>query len=364
MGNAPGASDFAKTISASLTPGVNLGNILEAPADGAWGDQSRFSNLAPYTEKAWAMGFKSVRLPVRWSNHASTTAPYTIEPAFMTTVKNAVTALNNRGFVVVLNMHHYAQLDGDDHVGPAQYAMNATQLTNGELEKRMVLMWKQIANEFKGFPRDKLIFEVYNEPHKRLQSGEDFNNSNSTPWNNLLARAMGQIRVTNPDRVVVVGPAYWNNAAWLNRLVLPRDANLIVTIHHYEPFNFTHQGASWINPTPPTGQTCCSAAQLTQIRGPLDTAKAWSDTNRYPIWVGEFGAYGYGQDDNPTVTQQRVNFNNAVRTEAVSRGMSWSYWEFAAGFGVYNPYNAQGQFSPANGQIRTTLLQSLIPPTN
>ncbi|NJS35410.1 MAG: glycoside hydrolase family 5 protein [Brachymonas sp.] len=340
FGNPPGASPAAISMASKLAPGVNLGNILEAPTDGAWAiPYNTINSLSPI---AWNMGFKSVRLPVRWSNHAGLVEPYTIDAAFMTRVKNTVKLLNDQGFIVVMDMHHYRDLDGDA-LDPGE-----TAAPSANHSTRMVLMWKQIAQEFKDFANDKLVFEVYNEPHGRLQIGQG---STNDPWNALLARAMGQIRATNPDRIVVVGPTGYNNAYNLQHLLLPNDANMIVTVHQYEPFGFTHQGATWITPVRPTGQTCCSVAQQNQITTILNVANAWATQKKYPIYVGEFGAYS-NNDYSATMTTQRVNFNNYMRSEMTRLNFSWSYWEMAAGFGVYD-LTQQSE--------RTTLLRSLIP---
>jgi endoglucanase len=340
VGNPPGASSDAVAIASKLAPGVNFGNILEAPSDGAWGIS--YNTIATLSPIAWNMGFKSVRLPVRWSNHAGLTEPYTIDAAFMTRVKNTVQALNDQGFIVVMDMHHYRDLDGDTR-DPGEIAV-----PSADHKKRMVLMWKQIAEQFKDFSNDKLLFEVYNEPHGQLQAGQG---SVNDPWNALLARAMGQIRASNPNRVVVVGPTGYHSAYNLQYLQLPNDANLIVTVHQYEPFGFTHQGAAWITPTRPTGQTCCSVAQQNQITTILNVASNWGTQKKYPIYVGEFGAYS-NNDYSNSMTTQRVNFNNYMRTEMTRLNFSWAYWEMAAGFGVYD-LSLQS--------TRTTLLKSLIP---
>jgi endoglucanase len=128
---------------------------------------------------------------------------------------------------------------------------------------------------------------------------------------------------------------------------MPDDSNLIATIHNYAPFSFTHQGAEWVTPSPPVGVTCCSAAQLSEMTAPLDVAKAWSASTRYPVYVGEFGAYSKAD------SASRISFNRAMRSAMEARGMSWSYWEFAAGFGVYDPV-AQ--------KFRDGLLASLLGP--
>jgi endoglucanase len=186
---------------------------------------------------------------------------------------------------------------------------------------RFLNLWQQVSARF----RDRnahLLFELYNEPHGRLTAAK---------WNDLAARALTAVRKSNPDRIVVIGPIDWNAAKALSSLKLPNDANLIVTVHNYQPFNFTHQGAAWVSRPLPTGVSCCDEGQRTAAIAPLSTAKAWSEAVRYPMFLGEFGAYGKAD------TGSRVTFTRLMRDQAEARGMPWSYWELASGFGVYDP---------------------------
>jgi endoglucanase len=291
--------------------GVNFGNMLEAPTEGAWG----LTVTDDFIDKAAAAGFTAVRLPVRWSNHASTTAPFTIDSLFMNRVASVVDKLLAKGLVVILDMHHYRQLDGDP-LDAGEFAV-----PDAVVDVRFIMLWDQIATHFQARSA-RLVFELYNEPHGR-QNGE--------PWNVLAARTVGVVRKTNPDRVVVIGPTTWNSATDLHLLKIPNDANVILTIHNYAPFSFTHQGAEWISPVLPTGVTCCSATQVAEMTAPLDVARTWSAAKHYPVFVGEFGAYSKAD------SASRMSFNRTMRDAMEARGMSWSYWEFAAGFGVYDP---------------------------
>lgn len=81
------------------------------------------------------------------------------------------------------------------------------------------------------------------------------------------------------------------------------------------------------------------------MTAPLDVAAVWSAAKRYPVFVGEFGAYGKGDDAS------RIDFNRKMRDAMEARGMRWAYWEFAAGFGVYDP---------ARLTFRQGLLDSLL----
>jgi endoglucanase len=321
----PGASANAIATASVIGRGVNFGNMLEAPTEGAWG----LTVTDDFIDKAVAVGFKSVRLPVRWSNHASVQPPFTIDAAFMSRVESIVDKLLAKGIVVVLNMHHYRQLDGDQpDAGEAAVAQAA-------VDVRFVMLWDQIAAQFRG-RGPRLVLELYNEPHGRL---------NGEPWNVLAARTLGVVRKTNPDRLVIIGPTTWNSASDLRLLKLPNDANLIATVHNYNPFPFTHQGAEWVSPILPLGVTCCSASQQAEMTAPLDIAKSWSVSKRYPVFVGEFGAYSKAD------SASRITFNRTMRNAMETRGMTWAYWEFAAGFGVYDP---------AKSAFRQGLLDSLL----
>src|SRR5919202_1108534 len=198
-------------------------------------------------------------------------------------------------------MHYFRQIDGD-RLDPGEFAV-----PDAAVDVRFVMLWDQIATHFRGRGA-RLVLELYNEPHGRL---------NGEAWNVLAARALGVVRKTNPDRVVVIGPTSWNAASDLRLLRLPNDANLVATVHNYAPFSFTHQGAEWVRPTLPVGVTCCSASQRAEMTAPLDVARAWSAATRYPVFVGEFGAYGKADDAS------RVTFTRTMRDAMEARGMPW-----------------------------------------
>jgi endoglucanase len=131
----PGASASATATAAAIGRGVNFGNMLEAPSEGAWG----LTVTDDFIDKAAAAGFTSVRLPVRWSNHASVDAPFPIHATFMARVESVVDKLLAKGFVVVVNMHHYRQLDGDP-LDASEFPAAAA-----ALDVRFVMMWEQLA---------------------------------------------------------------------------------------------------------------------------------------------------------------------------------------------------------------------------
>src|SRR5262249_30726318 len=196
----------ALATAAAIGRGVNFGNMLEAPTEGAWG----LSVTDDFINKAAAAGFTAVRLPVRWSNHANADAPFTIDAAFLSRVESIVDKLLAKNLVVVLNMHHYHQLDGDP-LDAGEFPV-----AEGVVDVRYVMLWEQIATRFQSRGA-RLVLELYNEPHGRI---------NGEPWNVLAARALGVVRKTNPNRVVVIGPTSWNGAGDLKLLKLPNDANL------------------------------------------------------------------------------------------------------------------------------------------
>jgi endoglucanase len=417
-----------------LARSVNFGNALEAPTEGAWGMTLEES----FFEAVKQGGFTGIRLPIKFSSHALTVAPFTIDKPFLDRVDWAVAQATSRGLAIIVDMHHYDEL----MTAPAAN------------KDRFLSLWQQIATHYKDAPNN-VFFEIHNEP-----------NSNIEPlWNEYSSAALKVIRETNPTRAVIVGPNGWNSAWRLPELKLPDDQNLIVTFHNYEPFTFTHQGAEWINPIPPVGvqwpvagvalrspwqnwswdttlepngntafnvtynkgyaglylhrddgasgflslkiktdkavslTVLCLEKNVQGVSNPLgasvqtqagvtleiplsscgnpstvrdlmiqnnsanpqatfkleqlefvsaskteslfsnaedkaaaylEYAAAWGKANNRPIFMGEFGAYGKADGAS------RVRWTTFMRAESEKRGFSWAYWEFGAGFGVYD----------------------------
>lgn len=286
----------------SLGSGVNLGNALEAPAEGDWG-----VTLKPeYFRLIKEAGFDTVRLPVRWSAHAGETAPYTIDPSFFERVDWAIRQAAANELNIIIDAHHYEALDKD----PANHIA------------RLAAIWEQIASRYKGQPAS-VIFELYNEPH----GGFD-----AATWNKAVPVLLEAVRKTNPSRPVIVGPAGYNAVRWLEKLLLPEgDRNLIVTVHYYDPFDFTHQGAGWIKGAEAwLGRTWGSAPEEERaVRDTLETAADWGSQHDRPIFLGEYGTFEKADEAS------RAHWTRFVSAEASRLGMSRAYWEFCSGFGLY-----------------------------
>lgn len=122
-----------------------------------------------------------------------------------------------------------------------------------------------------------------------------------------------------------------------------------VTVHYYEPFQFTHQGADWVTNSEPWLGTAWSGTPAEQeaLQGDLDRAAAWAEAHNRPVFLGEFGAYSTADMDS------RARWTAFVARQSEARGMSWAYWEFCAGFGVYDR---------AKRAWNVPLLEALIPP--
>lgn len=309
----------------AMGPGVNFGNMLEAPTEGGWG----LSVQTEYIQAAWNAGFRTIRLPVRWSNHSSGVYPYAIDAAFMNRVAAVVDQMLATGFHVVLDMHHHRQLDGDA-LDSGEYAVAAA-----DLNPRFIAMWSQISTHFAN-RSSRLMFELYNEPHGNLTA---------SAWNDLLATTLKQVRIASPDRIVLLDASNQGDAFALGTLKLPADPYLMATFHSYTPFDFTHQGADWVTPKLPTGVTCCTAAQSEAMANVVRHASLWSSANGYPVVLGEFGAYSTAD------MASRAAYTRQMRQFADAVNMPWIYWEFADGFGVYDT---------ASKSFRTELLNALM----
>lgn len=334
-----------------LGRGVNLGNALEAPNEGEWGmvlEDTYFRLIAD-------AGFDTIRVPIRWSAHALAAPPYTVDEAFFARVDWVIENGLSNGLNVVINMHHYDEIFEDPHAH----------------EARFIALWQQIATRYMAMP-DNVYFEPLNEPHGTLTE---------ISWMRIMGETILAIRRIDNRHTLIVSGADWGGYRGLAALKLPEgEENYVCSFHFYDPMLFTHQGATWsgngyqtlgvIWPGPPAAQITPDPEAAT-----VDWVKAWfSQYNTVPyeanpagpkpilqafdralqvgknldcpLWLGEFGAYEQAD------MQSRVHWTTFVREAAEARGISWAYWEFGAGFGVYDR-NA--------GRWNEGVLRALIP---
>ncbi len=285
---------------AVLGRGINFGNALEVASEGEAG----FRLERRYFEMVKAVGFDTVRLPVRWSLHTAIEPPYDIEPAFLERVDWAIGTALGAGLTTVVNWHFYPELC-EGVVGH---------------EERFLAVWQTLAERFAPLPAD-VHLELLNEPYAMRPEN----------WNALVARALAVVRQSNPTRGVIVGPLGWNNIGSLGLLDVPADDNVLVTVHYYEPMEFTHQGAHWVSDRDlPEGARWDVDSGGAAVARDLDRAADWARQRSLPLFVGEFGVYEKAQ------MSDRAAWTECVRTEAERRGASWAYWDFATDFGAYD----------------------------
>jgi endoglucanase len=268
-------------------------------------DQARFK--AEYFQKLKAAGFGAVRLNLHAFRYMDATNNWALRPSWFEVLDWAVSEAQKHKLAVILDLHEFNALGSNP---------------SGQNKEKFLAFWRQMAAHYQNAP-DTVFFEVLNEPSQKL-----------TPelWNEYFTQALAIIRETNPARTVIVGPAHWNAISHLEQLKLPEsDLNLIVTVHFYEPFAFTHQGASWTDRKDKLGfDWTGSAEEVEALNQAFDKAATWARANQRPVFLGEFGAYDRGS------MESRARWTAAVARAAEARGWSWAYWQFDSDFILYD----------------------------
>ncbi|BBM67551.1 endoglucanase [Vibrio alfacsensis] len=324
-----------------LGRGINIGNFFESPNyEGEWnGDltiqASDFKNISE-------AGFASVRIPVRWSAHTYTDNPYIIEDSFIDRVQEVVDQAIQANLKVIINTHHFNELFYDD--------------VNFDFHRvRLLAFWGQLAKHFPldRYSENQLVFEFLNEPHDNVTVAR---------WNDLVTDLTNLLWDTHANtqnsvlgqRKVMIGTADWGGPFKLPELELPNSVNAdntIITIHFYEPFEFTHQGAEWTDGAQAWIGTRWLGTEKDQQRlfEYLDAVIRWNSNpaRGFEINIGEFGVYS----KHARAEDQRA-WTAFIAREAEKRNFSWHYWEYSSGFGAYDPYKEQW---------RDALITSLIP---
>lgn len=318
----PTATAFAR----QLSPGWNLGNTLEAIGSGptpatssqetAWGNPAATRALMDAVKAA---GFKSIRIPVAWSQYAD--ASNNISPFWMARVTQVVNDARDAGLYVIINIHW----DGG--------WMQPTAADQAAVNAKLTKLWTQIATNFRN-QDERLLFAGTNEVMvTNVYSAPTA--ENCTAQNSFNQSFVNAVRATGGDnatRYLVVQGYNTNIDHTVScNATMPADnvaSRLMMEVHYYDPFNFTLNTASsiwqWgsIATTPSATETWANEAYTD---AQFQKMKVNFIDKGIPVILGEYAA-SLRTEYDPAGTY-RTYWDKYITQSAHQRGLVPVYWD-------------------------------------
>jgi endoglucanase len=294
------------------------------------------------------LGFDHIRLSIDadpllvWSSNPSATSP------FMTELDRVVKTMLDQQLAVIIDIHPESDY-------------KAQLLRGTEGVEHFAGLWRTLAKHFAATDPERVFFEIMNEPEQ-----ED-----PYRWQGIESFVAEQIRQSAPNHTIIVAGAHWSgleDLMLLEPIALP---NVIYTFHDYEPFPFTHQGATWTSPqvlplravpypsTPeavqpnvnqePTlsGQYWVEQYGLDRwdsqrVDATLAFAEKWSDLHHAPVYCGEFGVLR-----DYVEPAMRAQWVHDMRVAFEKHKIGWAMWDYQANFGVVTKKDGKTVPDPA-----------------
>ncbi len=307
-------------------------------------------------EQIKSLGCDVIRLPIDLHAMSMGAPDHQLDPLFTMFLDQVISWAESVEIYLILDNHSF-----DPSVN-----------TMPSIETVLVPMWTRMAARYRdrsGF----MMYEVLNEPHG---ISDDL-------WNDIQKKVIAGIRSEDPDHTIVVGGPGFNSYDNLAAIPDLGDDNLIYTFHFYDPFIFTHQGATWVSPaidlagvpfpydasTMPALPTSLNntwvgfshanypnEGTIERVKALIDVAVAFRDERKVPVYCGEFGVLKSNSDE-----RDRVFYYQVVREYLEANNISWSIWDYHGGFGLFRE-NGNGLFEH---DLNTEMLEALglvIPP--
>lgn len=116
--------------------------------------------------------------------------------------------------------------------------------TEKAAQEQFYKCWRLLSGELSKYPNDRVAYELMNEP----VADED------EVWNMIVNRCLEVVRELEPERTIYIGSNKWQSFATVRSLRFPpKDKNIVISFHYYEPFALTHYRASWTDMVHYTG---------------------------------------------------------------------------------------------------------------
>ncbi len=293
------------------------------------------------------LGFDHVRLSIDvqpledWLRNPQTNT------AFVTELDRVIREMTGQQLAVIVDVH-----PEDD--------FKQRLLHGSESVEDFARLWRALATHFTSTDPELVFFEILNEPEQ----------DDPYRWQGIESYIAEQIRQVAPKHTIIAAGAHWSGLSDLLTLEPIADPNVIYTFHDYEPFPFTHQGATWTSsqvrslrnvPYPSTprnvqqnvDQEATLAAQYwvalygldqwnaQRIDVTLAFAQKWSELHHAPVYCGEFGVLRDYADP-----AMRAQWLHDMRTAMEKHHIGWAMWDYQANFGVVTKKNGKAVPDP------------------
>ena len=259
--------------------------------------------------------------------------------------------------VVDLMLQHHLAVIIDIH---PEEPYKAALRTGDDSVDRFALLWSRLATHFSNRDTSMVFFEIMNEPEQ----------TDLYRWIGIEARVADAIRKAAPHNTIIATGARWSGLTDLLQTEPLALKNVIYTFHDYEPFAFTHQGATWTDarvqplrgvPYPSTpenvsgnlGQAVSPGGQFfveeyglaqwnrQRVETTIAFAKRWGDTYGVPVYCGEFGVL---RDYAPPA--MRAAWLHDMASTLQANGIGWAMWDYQTNFGLVHKENGKTTVDP------------------
>ena len=340
---------FTSTLQAQtpFSKGVNLTNWFQT-------NSARQIQFTKYTKQDFirikSLGCDVIRLPINLHFMTNGSPDYVIDPLFFDFMDQVVDWAEELQIHLLLDNHSF-----DPNVG-----------TEPSVETVLLKVWPQMAAHYKN-RSNYVYYEVLNEPHVIT----------TAVWCQIQQKVINAIRAIDTKHTIVVGPSGYNSYNELNNMPVYSDNNLIYTFHFYDPFVFTHQGATWTDymkdlagipfPYNASGMPATPASakgtwvesslnnykndgNVAKVKQWLDVAVNFKTSRNVKLFCGEFGVY---IPNSPHA--DRVYWYDVVRKYLEEKGITWTIWDYQGGFGLFE----KGTSELFDYDLDTEILKSL-----
>jgi endoglucanase len=318
---------------AYLDRGYNITNWLEQDAF------TGFTYDEDFVTKLAAAGFKALRLPIDLDRYVTSTSGSgdtmdgTVSDDLFTVLDAFAEWTSKAGISLTIDYHQYD---------------TSLNMANPDSIAKAVLVWGKVAAHFASNPREDLFYELLNEPELSFGGTPP----TQAEWTAIAERMIAAIRATDQTHTVIFGDIQWYAIAALAKRQPLSDTNVVYAIHTYEPFIFTHQGASWANMAsthdipypysedrwspyfsvlgfnPSMASWILAAARnyyqtgnRSTLRNQILQAKRWAIANNVPVICNEFGAY-----DQTSQLEDRARYLTDVVSIFAELEIPWQQW--------------------------------------